>query len=215
MYTFRIEVYTNGLLISGSYDLPLYRRVSGALNSGIYRYITLYDATIAPLTHPQHIKRVSQLLVDWSSALLVAVLDEPPPPADFQTEEPARRDTQPMMFFTPAFALRADFYKRPDLSMGETLERMSEDFMSVTAVQIFPLNGGQPVAREFACLSRNHIQAMYTIGEATVPVFTPAAPAPAPTSPGPPAPGDVIAPGEPQPPEDAAAADESPVDEQQ
>lgn len=179
MYTFHIEVYTNGLLINGRYDLPLYRRVSGALNSGIYRYITLYDATIAPLHQPQHAKRVPQMLVDWSSALLVAVLEEPSPPPDFQTEEPARRDSQPMMFFTPAFALRANFYKRPDLDLAETLQRMNEDFIPVSAVQIFPLHGGQPVTREFACLSRGNIQAMYAIGEAHVPVLKPAATVPA------------------------------------
>ncbi len=175
MFTFQIEVYTTGLLISGTYDLPLYRRVSNALNSGMYRYITLHDATIAPLSHPQHTKKVPQLLVDWRGALLVAVLAEPPPPPDFQPEEMPPRAPQPMMFFTTAFALRANFYRRPDLDLTETLERTNDDFLAISDVHIFPLGVGQPVARDFACLNRAHIQAMYAPGDIALPVRKPSA----------------------------------------
>lgn len=180
MYTFHIEMYTSGLIITGSYDLPLYRRVSDALNSGMYRYITLRDATVAPMNHPHHGKHVPQMLVDWSGALLVATLAEPEPPPGLRAAEMVPRDAQPMMFFTSAFALRGNFYKRPDLDLGETLARMTEDFISLSEVQIFPHTGGQPITRRFACLNRGYTHALYAMGASTVPVVAPAAAAPAP-----------------------------------
>ncbi len=178
-YTFRIEVYTDGLLISGSYDLPLYRRVSDALNSRLHRYITLRDATIAPQNRPQQVQRVPQLLVDWGGALLVTTLEEPLPPPDHQIASPLVRDTQPMMFFTSTFALRANVYKRPGLEMIEVLEQLTDDFIPLSDVQLFPLSGGQALTRQFACLNRNHIQALYPLvlpTAATVPPATPAGP---------------------------------------
>lgn len=185
-YTFTIEVYTDTLLISGSYDLPLYRRVSDAINSRLNRFITLRDATVAPIWRPQQSQRVPQILVDWSTALLVATIAEPPPPPGFQVPAPPR-DTQPMMFFTPAFALRADFYKRTDMELVEMLGELTDDFISLRNVSIFPLQGGPPVSRAFVCLNRHHIQALYAVGaqiaNAPVPASLDPAPAPAPAAP--------------------------------
>lgn len=162
-FTFTVEVYTDALLISGSYDLPLYRRVSDALNSRLHRFIALRDASVAPLWRPQQAQRVPQLLVDWSDALLVATVAEPPPPPGFQAPAPPR-DTQPMMFFTPAFALRADFYKRNDIELVAMLSEMTDDFLSLTNVTLYPLQGGAPVARTFVCLNRLRVQALYAVG---------------------------------------------------
>ncbi len=192
VYTFTVEIYTTALQVTGSYDLPLYRRVSDALNSRLHRYVALRDATVGPLGRPQHAQRVPQILVDWSDALLVATISEPPPPPGYHT--PALpRDTQPMMFFTPAFALRADFYKRTDMELVEMLSEMTDDFISLSNVSIFPLQGGPPVTRAFVCLNRHHVQALYAVGaqiaKAPVPSSLDPAPPPAPpAAPEPPAP---------------------------
>jgi hypothetical protein len=162
-YTFTVEVYTEALLITGSYDLPLYRRVSDAINSRLHRFITLRDASIAPLWKPQQSQRVPQLLVDWSGALLVATIAEPPAPTGFQAPAPPR-DTQPMMFFTPAFALRADFYKRTDMELVGMLSEMTDDFLALSNVTIYPLHGGSALTRDFVCLNRLRIQALYAVG---------------------------------------------------
>lgn len=191
-YTFTIEVYTAALQVTGSYELPLYRRVSDALNSRLHRYIALRDATVGPLGRPQHAQRVPQILVDWSDALLVATLSEPPAPPGFQTPAPPR-DTQPMMFFTAAFALRADFYKRTDMELVEMLGEMTDDFISLSNVTVFPLQGGAPIPRAFVCLNRHRVQALYAVGaqilNAPVPASLDPAPAPAPfVTPAPPVP---------------------------
>lgn len=211
-YTFTIEVYTDALLISGSYDLPLYRRVSDAINSRLHRFITLRDATLAPLWRPQQSQRVPQLLVDWSAALLVATIAEPPPPPGFQAPAPPR-DTQPMMFFTPAFAMRADFYKRTDMELVSTLGELSDDFLPLTSVTIYPLQGGAAVSRDFVCLNRLRIQALYAVGSQIAHAPLPSAQLDAPAAPAVPPPP--IAPPPPVPipePEDAppAAAGEEP-----
>ncbi len=176
IYTFAIEVYTDALLISGSYDLPLYRRVSDALNSRLHRFITLRDATVAPLWRPQQGQPVPQLLVDVSSALLVAVITEPTPPPGFVAPAPPR-DTQPMMFFSSTFAMRADFHKRNDMELVAMLSELDDDFIPLSAVTIFPLLGGSPQSRSFVCLSRLHIQALYAVGlplsRAPIPALTP------------------------------------------
>jgi hypothetical protein len=186
VYTFAIEVYTDALMISGSYDLPLYRRVSDALNSRLHRFITLRDARVAPLWRPQQSQPVPQLLVNVSSALLVAVIAEPQPPPGFVAPAPPR-DTQPMMFFTPTFALRADFHKRNDMELVEMLSELDDDFIPLSSVTIFPLLGGAPQSRAFVCLSRLHIQALYAVGAAIsrppVPAFAPEQPAAAPEPP--------------------------------
>ncbi len=162
-YTFTVEVYTGSLVFSGSYDLPLYRRVSDALNSRMHRFVTLRDAAVAPLWRTQQAQRVPQLLVDWSSALLVATVAEPEPPPGFQPPTQAR-DTQPMMFFTSAFALRADFFKRTDLELVTMLSELTDDFLPLSNVTIYPLQGGAPVSHAFVCLNRLHIQGLYAVG---------------------------------------------------
>lgn len=162
-YTFTIEIYTTALVFTGSYDLPLYRRVSDALNSRMHRFIALRDAAIAPMGRPQHAQRVPQILVDWSDALLVATVAEPPAPPGFQSPAPLR-DTQPMMFFTAAFAMRADFFKRNDMQLVEMLSEMTDDFIALSNVQIYPHSGGAPLNRDFVCLNRQRIQALYVVG---------------------------------------------------
>jgi hypothetical protein len=178
-YTFAIEVYTDALVITGRYDLPLYRRVSDALNSRLHRFITLRDASVAPLWKPQQGQSVPQLLVDVGSALLVAVISEPTPPPGFVAPAPPR-DTQPMMFFTSTFAMRADFHKRNDMELVAMLGELEDQFIPLSAVTIFPLLGGTPQSRAFVCLSRQHIQALYVVGSplarAPVPAFAPQEP---------------------------------------
>jgi hypothetical protein len=199
-YTFTIEIYTDALQVTGSYDLPLYRRVSDALNSRMHRYIALRDASVGPLGKPQHAQRVPQILVDWSDALLVATVSEPEPPPGFTVPAPPR-DTQPMMFFTPAFALRADFYKRTDMELVEMLGEMTDDFISLRNVTIYPLQGGAPSSRAFACLNRHRVQALYAVGAqiANAPVPASLDPAPAPPLAPPPPPVPI--------PDEAAVAD--------
>jgi hypothetical protein len=162
-YTFTVEVYTDALVVTGSYDLPLYRRVSDALNSGLHRFITLRDASVAPLWRPRQARRVPQILVDWSGALLVATIAEPPLPPDFHVPT-LPRDTQPMMFFTSVFALRADFFKRTDMELVVMLSEMTDEFVPLSSVTIYPLQGGSPFGRDFVCLSRRHVHALYAIG---------------------------------------------------
>lgn len=207
-YTFTIEVYTTALQITGSYELPLYRRVSDALNSRLHRFIALRDVSVGPLGKPQHAQRVPQILVDWSDALLVATVSEPEPPPDFQTPAPPR-DTQPMMFFTPSFALRADFYKRTDMELVEMLGEMTDDFISLRNVTIFPLQGGAPSSKAFVCLNRHRIQALYAVGAqiANAPVPASLDPAPARPAPPPPVAPPVITPAPPVPGPDEAAPD--------
>lgn len=181
-YTFTVEVLTDSLSIVGSYDLPIYRRVSDAINSRLHRFVTLRDASVAPLWKPQQAQRVPQILVDLSRALLVATLEEPPPPPGFQSPVQPR-DTQPMMFFTAAFAMRADFYKRSDMELVVMLSEMTDDFIPLSNVMIFPLQGGAPISRGFVCLSRACIQALYAFGgpiaHAPVPGSAPVAAPPA------------------------------------
>jgi hypothetical protein len=177
-FTFKIEVFTEALLIAGSYDLPLYRRLSDAINSRLHRFVTLRDASVAPIWKPQQSQRVSQLQVDLGSALLVSVIEEPAPPPGFVSPAPLR-DTQPMMFFTAAFAMRADFFKRTDMELVAMLGEMTDDFIPLSKVTIYPLHGGAPLTRSFVCLSREQIQAFYAVGAPISPV-PPPPPEPAP-----------------------------------
>lgn len=161
-FSFKIEVFTDSLLIAGSYDLPLYRRICDALNSRLHRFVTLRDASVAPIWKPQQSQRIPQVLVNLDSALLVAVIEEPQPPPDFLPTN-LFRDTQPMMFFTSAFALRADFVKRSDMEIVTLLSELNDDFISLSSAAIFPLNGGMPLNRVSVSLSRAHIQALFAI----------------------------------------------------
>ena len=159
-FTFTIEIYTDSLQIIGSYDLPSYRRVSDALNNRIQRFVSLHDATIAPLWKPQFAQRVDQMVVDWSEALLVATIAEPKPTTGTGSLTPPR-DQQPLMIFTPAFALRADFYKRTDRDLITMVNEMTDEFASMTNATIYPLVGGVPVQRKFVCLKIAAIRALY------------------------------------------------------
>lgn len=204
-YTFTVEIYTAALHITGSYDLPLYRRVSDALNSRLHRFIALRDASVGPLGKPQQAQRVPQILVDWSDALLVSTLSEPAPPSGFQMPAPPR-DTQPMMFFTSAFALRADFYKRTDMELVEMLSELTDDFLALRNVTIYPMQGGQPVGRSFVCLNRHHIQALYAVGAQIANAPVPASLDPAPAPPTIALPQPVLAPAPPVPIPDEAVS---------
>lgn len=165
LYTHRIEIYTSSLIISGSYDLPIYRRVSDAINGEQRRYLPLRGATIAPLERAQQIQRVASLLADRGEALLIATLAEAAPPESYPREEQLR-GVVPItaMLFTSAFVVRATMHKRPDLSLTETLERITDDFVPLRNVQLFPLLGGfAPITRDFAALARARIVALYPL----------------------------------------------------
>jgi hypothetical protein len=196
IYTHRIEIYTASLLIAGAYDLTIYRRVSDAINGEQRRYIPLRDATIAPLTLPQQAQRVPSLLVDRGEALLVATIAEAAPPEDYPREEQLR-GVVPIttMLFTAAFVVRATLHTRPNMPLAEALERMTDDFVPLRNVQVFPLVGGfPPLTRDFAALARSRIVALYQLD-----VPAPAPPTPAATS----APADMSA-EEPMPTEASA-----------
>src|SRR5690349_2162186 len=177
LYTHRIEIYTASLVIAGAYDLSIYRRVSDAINGEQRRYIPLRDATIAPLERPQQVQHVPSLLVDRGEALLVATLSEAAPPEDYPREEQLR-GVVPVttMLFTAAFVVRATLHTRPNMPLAEALERITDDFVPLRNVQVFPLAGGfPPLTRDFAALARSRIVALYQVG------------APAPAAPPPPA----------------------------
>jgi hypothetical protein len=172
VYTHRIEIYTASLVIAGAYDLAIYRRVSDAINGEQRHYIPLRDATIAPLERPQQVQRVPSLLADRGEALLVATVAEAAPPADYLREEQLR-GVVPITakLFTAAFVVRATLHKRPDLPLAEALERITDDFVPLRNVQVFPLLGGfAPIQRDFAAIARTRIVALY-------PVDAPASPA--------------------------------------
>ncbi|MFQ3630939.1 hypothetical protein [Roseiflexus sp.] len=170
LYTHHIEIYTTSLVIAGAYDLVIYRRVSDAINGEQRRYITLRDATIAPLGHTHTTQRLPDLLCDRSEAVLVATLSESAPPPDYPLEE-QRREVVPLtaMFFTTAFVVRGRYYVRPGLTLAEALERNTEDFLPLRSVQIFPIAGGAPILRDFAALAHSRIVALYQVAEPPTP----------------------------------------------
>lgn len=183
IFTHRIEVYTNSLVIAGSYDLSIYRRVSDAVNGEQRRFLPLRDATLAPLERAQQVQRVPSLLVDRNDALLIATLAEASPPTDYPRDEQLR-GVVPVtaMIFTDAFVVRAVMHKRPDLALPEALERITDQFVPLSQAQIFPLTGGSaPIARDFVALALARIVALYQV-DAPAPAPTPA-PAAAPAEP--------------------------------
>lgn len=182
-FTFTVEIFTPTLLCTGSYTLPLYRRVSDALNNRMSRFINLHDVSIAPLWRPQQAQRLPQALVAWGDALLVAVLAEPEPPPDYRMPAPPRA-TLPVMFFTSEFAVRAEMYRRPDVELEEMLTELADDFIPLRNVTIFPINGGAPLRRSFVCLAQRAIQALYSVRNLAQPEPAPEAPAAA-TNPAP------------------------------
>lgn len=166
-FIFRVELYTNHLLISGTYTLPLYRRLSDAINSEESPYIQLTDAIISPLDRPQHAQRVTELLVDRTNMLLITALHEPAPPPHYRPPvQGAPREITPIMVFTAAFALQAKFYRRPDLTLEEMLERMTDSFIPLKDVRVIPFSGSRSIGRDFACINRAHIQVLYAIAKA-------------------------------------------------
>jgi hypothetical protein len=175
IYTHRIEIYTASLVIAGAYDLTIYRRVSDAINGEQRRYIPLRDATIAPIERAQQAQQVPHLLVDRREALLVATLHEAAPPSDYAREE-QMRGVVPIvaMFFTATFVVRATFYKRPDLSLPEALERFNDEFVPLRNIQVFPLlSSFPPLQRDFAALARERIVAFYQVAELPPPAPPP------------------------------------------
>jgi hypothetical protein len=172
IYTHRIEIYTASLVIAGAYDLTIYRRVSDAINGEQRQYIPLRDATIAPLERPQQTQRVPSLLADRAKALLVATIEEATPPADYPRDEQMRGVVPVVaMFFTSAFVVRATFHKRPDLTLPEAIERISDDFVPLRKVQVFPLTSSfPPLTRDFAALARGQIVALYQLDVPAPPV---------------------------------------------
>lgn len=181
VFTHRIEIYTATLVIAGAYDLSIYRRVSDAINGEQRRFLSLRDATIAPFERIQQVQTVPNLLVDRGDALLVATVSEATPPADYPRDEQLR-GVVPItaMLFTKAFVVRGTMHKRPDLTLPEALERITDEFVPLSNVQIFPLLGGfAPIVRKFAALSLANIVALY---QADTPAATPP-PEPAPPAP--------------------------------
>jgi hypothetical protein len=171
IYTHRIEIYTSSLVIAGSYDLTIYRRVSDAINGEQRQYIPLRDSTIAPLERAQQVQRVPNLLVARDEALLVTTVAEAAPPESYPREEQVR-GVVPIsaMFFTQAFVVRATFHKRPDLTLPEAIERITDDFLPLRSIQVFPLlTGFPPLTRDFAALARARIVALYQLAEAPAP----------------------------------------------
>jgi hypothetical protein len=162
-FIFRIEIYTEQLLISGNYELERYQRLSDALNSDLKPFITLYRAIIGPQNRPQIAERVSQLIVERKQILFVATLKEPEPPEDFSGEQMAiLRETQQVMFFTPQYGIRGTFFKRPTQPLNEALESINTTFIPLNEVHIYPYQGGKPIVRNFICLGRNHVLAAYS-----------------------------------------------------
>lgn len=165
-FSHRIEVFTASLVIGGSYDMAIYRRVSDALNGEQRRYLSLRDAVVTPLHKPQAAQQVPLMLVARSEMLVVATVEEAPPPVGYdRVDFMHSRAPMPAMFFTSALAVRGVAHVRPDLSVDEQLERIDDEFVSLSRVQIFPLGGGQPFERAFAALRRESIVALYPLSE--------------------------------------------------
>lgn len=170
IYTHYIEIYTTSLVITGAYDLAIYRRVSDAFNGEQRRYITLREATIALPGHAHTTQRLPQLLCDRSEAVLVATVAEAAPPPDYPLEE-QRRGVVPLkaVFFTTAFVVRGTYYVRPRLTLAEALERNTDDFLPLRSVHIFPVTGGSPILRDFCALAHSRIVAFCQVAEPPMP----------------------------------------------
>lgn len=171
IYTHQIEIYTASLVISGAYDLTIYRRVSDAINGEQRHYIPLRDATVAPLTRLSQAQRVPTLLVDRTEALLITAVTEADPPENYPIEEQIR-GALPVtaMFFTEAFVVRGTFYRRPNHDLTEALERLTDDFLPLRQAQIFSLHtNNPPIVRNFTAVARTRIIALYQLADAPAP----------------------------------------------
>lgn len=194
IFSHRVEVYTNALVIAGLYDQPIYRRVSDALNGEQRRYLPLRDATVTPLDRHGASQRVPQLLIDRSALIVVATIEEAPPPEGYDRDE-YMRGTQPrqVMFFTDSFALRATLHTRPNMDLVEALERENyEEFIRLSKVQLFPIRGGAPIARDFVALRRDNIVALYGLAETRPLTPLPVMPAAEPALEAPPPPPPIV-----------------------
>jgi hypothetical protein len=60
--------------------------------------------------------------------------------------------------------MRADFYKRTDMELVAMLGEMTDDFIPLSNVSIYPLQGGSALTRSFVCLSHTRIQALFAVG---------------------------------------------------
>lgn len=164
VFTYRTEIYTSNLLISGSYEVMPYQRLSDALNNDLNRFITMRDAIISPLNHPEQVQPVSQMLVDRKHIPIMTTLREPAPPPDYNPPAMAGRlEVHQIVFFTPSFVIRGNYYKRPDMGLQQALESTPELFIPLRIVHIFPISGGSPIVREFACIGCDFIQALYPV----------------------------------------------------
>lgn len=187
LYSHRVEVYTHALVISGWYDMTIYRRVSDALNGEQRRYIPLRDASVTPLELPSTTQRVPTLLVDRSEMVVVATLEEAAPPPGYDRDDIVHmRQPRSGMFFTNNLVVRATVHTRTDLELLEQLERLEEDFVRLSKVQIYPLRGGPSFSRDFAILKRVSIAALYVLGESPAVLPVPMPPLDAPEPPPPP-----------------------------
>lgn len=172
IYTHSIELYTSNLVIAGSYDLVIYRRVSDAINGEQRRHVPLRAATIAPIERAHQVQSVPYLHVDRNEMILVATLQEATPPSEYAHEEQLR-GVVPVaaMFFTPTFVVRGTYFKRPDLTLPEALERLTDDFLPLRNIQLFPLVSNiPPLQRDFGALAQKFITAFYQLGDAPPPV---------------------------------------------
>ena len=112
----------------------------------------------------------------------MATIAEATPPEDYPREEQLR-GVAPItaMLFTRAFVVRATLHTRPDLPLAEALERITDDFVPLRNIQVFPLIGGfPPLTRDFAALARSRIVALYQVDAPAPPA--PAAPPPVPNA---------------------------------
>lgn len=171
-FIFRIEVFTSKLLFVGSYTQSMYRRLSDALNSDLNLSILLTDVIIAPLERPQQAQRVAKVMVDRSNVVLVTALQEPKPPPDYNPPGQAtHREIIPAMFFTSAGAVEGKLAKRVDMGLDEAIKRDGEDFVPLKEARIIPFSSTnanpKAVARDFVCLGRLHIHALYPISAAS------------------------------------------------
>lgn len=162
IYIYRVEIYTPSLLMSGSLEVAPYRRMSDILNDSMSPYLVLKDAIISPISHPEQVQPVSHMFIDRQQIPIMTALREPAPPKDYTAPSTAGRfEVQQMMFFTDSFVIRGNYYKRPDMTLQKSIENIVGMFVPVRSVNIFPISGGARIVREFACLGRAYIQALY------------------------------------------------------
>jgi hypothetical protein len=104
------------------------------------------------------------MLIDHKHIPVLTSLREPQPPASYEQPSMASRfEIHQLMFFTTTFVIRGNYYKRPDMGLQQALETTPELFIPLRVVHLFPMTAGAPIVREFACVGRDHIQALYPV----------------------------------------------------